>query len=377
MGFAIAAAAVEVGWTVDLISGPTPLTEPPETILYPVETGEEMYHQVDAVFDACDVLIMTAAVVDFRPKHPGAEGKENGSAQLTLEMEPVVDILKTVTQRKKDQFVVGFAAETRPRSLRPGQTRGKNLDLVVANLVGGAGRICNRRQPPDRPGVRRIPPRPGPPSAEKIARSRFDRTYRNENGRTRELIRPWPRNRKQGLERIFGRLEDLDENNLAILVKRLVRDRHLLESVFDIIRDGILVLDGESVIQYANEAAFRFLGLRRSEIGRSNIWRRVPELSHALEIDPGIGQSGAFHRLVRSRDPLPGNAGPAGLPGAPRGHRANIGEGTVVVFSDVTELKHSTEELIENEKIASIMMLAAGVAHELGNPLNSIQSTCS
>ena len=112
MGFAIAAAAVEAGWTVDLISGPTHLTEPPETILYPVGTGEEMYHQVDAVFDACDVLIMTAAVVDFRPKHPMERKEKKGSAQLTLEMEPVIDILKAVTWRKRDQFVVGFAAET-------------------------------------------------------------------------------------------------------------------------------------------------------------------------------------------------------------------------------------------------------------------------
>ena len=139
MGFAIAAAAVEVGWTVDLISGPTTLTEPPETILYPVETGEEMYHQVDAVFDACDVLIMTAAVVDFRPKHPMARKEKKGSAQLTLEMEPVVDILKTVTRRKRDQFVVGFAAETNDlETYARRKLEEKNLDLVVANLVGGA-----------------------------------------------------------------------------------------------------------------------------------------------------------------------------------------------------------------------------------------------
>ncbi len=139
MGFAIAAAAVEAGWTVDLISGPTHLTEPPETILYPVETGEEMYHQVDAVFDACDVLIMTAAVVDFRPKHPMERKEKKGSAQLTLEMEPVIDILKAVTWRKRDQFVVGFAAETNDlETYARGKLEEKNLDLVVANLVGGA-----------------------------------------------------------------------------------------------------------------------------------------------------------------------------------------------------------------------------------------------
>ncbi len=181
------------------------------------------------------------------------------------------------------------------------------------------------------------------------------------------------RNRNQGLERIFGRLEDLDENNLAILVKRLVRDRHLLESVFDIIRDGILVLDGESVIQYANEAAFRFLALRRSEIGRSNLWRRVPELSHALEIDPESANPERFSASceVEIHYPETRVLRVYLVPLEDTGDHRLV-EGTVVVFSDVTELKHSTEELIENEKIASIMTLAAGVAHELGNPLNSL-----
>ncbi len=139
MGFAIAAAAVEAGWTVDLISGPTHLTEPPETILYPVETGEEMYHQVDAVFDACDVLVMTAAVVDFRPKKPMEQKEKKESARLTLELEPVIDILRTVTRRKRDQFVVGFAAETGDlETYARRKLEEKNLDLVAANLVGGA-----------------------------------------------------------------------------------------------------------------------------------------------------------------------------------------------------------------------------------------------
>ena len=140
MGFAIAAAALEAGWTVDLVSGPTHLTEPPESILYPVVTGEEMFHQVDALFDACDVLIMTAAVVDFRPKHPMERKEKKGDAPLTLDMEPVVDILKTMIRRKKDQFVVGFAAETNDlETYARSKLEEKNLDLIVANLVGGAG----------------------------------------------------------------------------------------------------------------------------------------------------------------------------------------------------------------------------------------------
>ncbi|MEE2988845.1 MAG: phosphopantothenoylcysteine decarboxylase, partial [Verrucomicrobiota bacterium] len=56
MGFAIAEAAIEAGWNVDLVAGPVVLEEPKGAILYPVITAEEMLHQVDALFDACDVL---------------------------------------------------------------------------------------------------------------------------------------------------------------------------------------------------------------------------------------------------------------------------------------------------------------------------------
>ncbi|MGE9289569.1 MAG: two-component system sensor histidine kinase NtrB [Puniceicoccales bacterium] len=181
------------------------------------------------------------------------------------------------------------------------------------------------------------------------------------------------RHQNKGLERILGRLEDLDEKNLTILVNRLVRDRHLLESVFDIIRDGILVLDSESVIQYSNAAAFGLLGLRRREIGHSNIWRRIPELSQALQIDPEGTRS--QHRTASCEIEIhypETRVLQVYLVPLEQATEHDLGEATAVVFSDLTEIKHSTEELIENERIASIMMLSAGVAHELGNPLNSL-----
>ncbi|MEM9018490.1 MAG: ATP-binding protein [Verrucomicrobiota bacterium] len=182
-----------------------------------------------------------------------------------------------------------------------------------------------------------------------------------------------PRHRSKGLERILGRLEDLDEQNLTILVNRLVRDRHLLESVFDIIHDGILVLDGDGIIQYSNEAAFRLLGLQRREIGKSVVWRRIPELSQALQIDPEDNMPDKRSASCEIEIHYPETkALRVYLVPMEEATELDLRGGTVVVFSDVTEIKHSTEELIENERVASIMMLAAGVAHELGNPLNSL-----
>ncbi|MFW6217443.1 MAG: phosphopantothenoylcysteine decarboxylase, partial [Verrucomicrobiota bacterium] len=140
MGFALAEAAVEAGWTVDLVAGPVSLTEPDGAILYPVVTAEEMFHQVDALFDACDILIMTAAVSDFRPKvrHPRKEKK--GEAAMTVEFERTVDILKTMTGRKARQTVVGFAAETDNVAAYARQKlEDKRCDWIVANQVGEPG----------------------------------------------------------------------------------------------------------------------------------------------------------------------------------------------------------------------------------------------
>lgn len=140
MGFAFAEAAVDAGWTVDLVAGPVALEEPDGAILYPVVTAEEMYHQVDALFDACDVLIMTAAVSDFRPKERLAQKAKKDEAGLTVEFERTIDILKTVTERKLHQTVVGFAAETRNvEACAREKLEAKRLDWIVANDVAQAG----------------------------------------------------------------------------------------------------------------------------------------------------------------------------------------------------------------------------------------------
>jgi phosphopantothenoylcysteine decarboxylase/phosphopantothenate--cysteine ligase len=140
MGFALAEAAVDAGWTVDLVAGPVALQEPDGAILYPVVTAEEMYHQVDALFDACDILIMTAAVSDFRPVQKFDRKQKKEEAGLTVKFERTIDILKTVTERKVHQTVVGFAAETNDLETNARQKlESKQLDWIVANEVGAPG----------------------------------------------------------------------------------------------------------------------------------------------------------------------------------------------------------------------------------------------
>jgi len=140
MGYALAEAAVAAGWTVDLVAGPVALQEPDDVILYPVVSAEEMFHHVDALFDACDVLIMTAAVSDFRPVKRHAEKEKKAGASLQVEFEPTIDILKAMTERKAHQTVVGFAAETNNvDAYARKKLEEKRCDWIVANKVGEAG----------------------------------------------------------------------------------------------------------------------------------------------------------------------------------------------------------------------------------------------
>lgn len=139
MGYAIAGAALRAGWSVDLVSGPVSLREPDGALVYPVVTGEEMFRQVDALFGPCDILIKSAAVCDFRPKGRSSTKVKKTGEGMTVEFEPVRDILKAMGERRHPgQTLVGFAAETNDieaYALR--KLAEKHLDLIVANRVGG------------------------------------------------------------------------------------------------------------------------------------------------------------------------------------------------------------------------------------------------
>ena len=140
MGFALARAALELGWSVDLVSGPVQIEEPEGAILYPVVSAESMYHQVDALFDACDICIMSAAVSDFTPTEYSEQKVKKSSADRSLQLTQTVDILKTLSQRKSGQFIVGFAAET--ENIEANARRKleeKGCDWIIANAVGRDG----------------------------------------------------------------------------------------------------------------------------------------------------------------------------------------------------------------------------------------------
>jgi phosphopantothenoylcysteine decarboxylase/phosphopantothenate--cysteine ligase len=141
MGYALAAAAAAAGWKVDLVSGPVALPPPARVKVHRVTSAADMFRAVKKLFKSCDVLLMCAAVSDFRPKQVFAHKVKKGKAELTVAFVPNVDILKTVAAGKHPgQLVVGFAAETKNvEAYARKKLREKNLDFIVANQVGKKG----------------------------------------------------------------------------------------------------------------------------------------------------------------------------------------------------------------------------------------------
>ena len=168
------------------------------------------------------------------------------------------------------------------------------------------------------------------------------------------------------LDKVLGRLDQLDEANLHNLVQRLVRERAMLEAVFNTLQEGVLVIDAAGVIEYANESAARLIGLTEPTAGET-LWRLVPGLRDSLET--GAADSPVVTREFELAYPSPRVVR---LYMVPFGGAEGSTRRQAIILSDITAEKKSTAELIENEKISSILLLAAGVAHELGNPLNSL-----
>jgi phosphopantothenoylcysteine decarboxylase/phosphopantothenate--cysteine ligase len=140
MGVAIAAEAVARGAIVTLILGPGTVPAPPGVTAIHVATAEQMRNAVVDAYPDADVVVMAAAVADFRPKQPAETKlkKELGTPELVLE--PTPDIVREQGERKGRRVLVGFAAETGDLEVA-GRRKltDKRLDLVVVNEVGREG----------------------------------------------------------------------------------------------------------------------------------------------------------------------------------------------------------------------------------------------
>ncbi|HXT10160.1 MAG TPA: ATP-binding protein [Candidatus Angelobacter sp.] len=171
------------------------------------------------------------------------------------------------------------------------------------------------------------------------------------------------------LDKVLGRIGRLDTQGLQTVVQRLARERSFLETLFNTIEDGVLVVDEHGEIIYFNQAVTQLIGVQPSLEGQS-ITDFLPELDwkNISRLDNAGGQRVVRHEFEvhypRARF--------LRLYAAPLDGQSTGSVGVALILHDATEARQKTYEAIESERIQALTLLAASVAHEIGNPLNAL-----
>lgn len=140
MGYAMAEAARDLGADVVLVSGPTTIAKPTDMKIVNVESAQDMYEAILAEYDTAHIVVKTAAVADYRPKNQHAQKMKKQPGDAVIELERTKDILATLGERKKDQLLIGFAAETNDvEAYAKDKLERKNTNYIVANDVTEEG----------------------------------------------------------------------------------------------------------------------------------------------------------------------------------------------------------------------------------------------
>jgi len=187
------------------------------------------------------------------------------------------------------------------------------------------------------------------------------------------------------LEKLIERLGRIGPEEVQNYFLRLAQEKGFLETVFNAIQEGIIVTDSKGRITYLNDAACELFGLEAGDA----IGKRLDERMRGLDWESLTQSGGPVSRdmeifypanrfinfyivplMIEHRDSAAADA----LPGPPRSAIAATGEqvGHAMILRDITESRRSAQQTLESERLNALTLLAAGVAHEIGNPLNSL-----
>jgi len=177
------------------------------------------------------------------------------------------------------------------------------------------------------------------------------------------------------VEKLIGRLGKIGPEEVQNYFLRLAQEKGFLETVFNSIQEGIIVTDSKGRITYLNHAACELFGLeaddslgkRLDERVRGLDWESLSKsevaVSRDMEIFYPANRFINFYIVPLSIERKSDNDD-AALPGEQVGH--------AIILRDITETRRSEQQTIESERLSALTLLAAGVAHEIGNPLNSL-----
>ncbi len=169
------------------------------------------------------------------------------------------------------------------------------------------------------------------------------------------------------LEKLVARLDRVVPGDVQQLVTRLIREKGFLEQVFEALHEGVIILDPNGVIGFLNHAACQFFGLDPERATGEIISSQIRGLDWATLGKPGRTISRDLEVFYPENRYL--NFYLAPIDGI---ENATEALGYVMLVRDLTRTRAEAEETLESERLNALTLLAAGVAHEIGNPLNSL-----